>query len=451
MGYRNDGERGTLEYFRWLHLSDIHHVNTAENEKLHREFLEKIKTEIRTAPIDCIVMTGDFAYQGIIDAGVYDFVSEIYSICSNAGNWGWETGKNMDRLFTCPGNHDLNRNAAIEDADLYRPEILPELAEKCKTEFMDSSASEYDLMTTHAFRPYRIFVEKSKAQKLSGTYPYEYNIFKVPGQYTPDPVRFIGINTELLAGQLRAKDVIQQELAEQYSEFMDAHRRFDFQKAREIYEQYCEGQKELIEGNVAKDEKRLCFISEEARKSAEEEIKKVEGAPIVILFGHRSIEAFSEEAQQREANFASACNQSQIYLCGHSHKPGRSKIVTRFLNNNSIQHQICVGGSFADPSGYNTCSFSIGTITWRNGQPPEMRDTLYIWEKLFDPASADGTTEKPYHWIECPAEEPVKLTIHSDFGRKPEDEKVLERGEEKQKKIPEKMISRIKIRNCRIM
>lgn len=405
-----------INQFRWLHLSDVHYISNSNQSNLNNELLQKIKQVTESTPVDCIIITGDFFSQGIPDASLKSFLSDLYNICSDTGKWNVTTENPMERLFVCPGNHDLNRNAAnrYEGYYRYRPDVLRELTASDPDEFIaPASKYQYDLMTKHAFWEYNQLAEKLNRSIKQNKFKYECNIFQVNGSCTLNPVVFVGINTELYAGQVRPTVEIKHDAAAKFSEFLTLQKEYDFQQAIEAYKQYCSFYQELIDGNVARDEKKLCFISASAQQYTSDIIKNINPPPIVIIFGHRSIESFTEEAQRKEALFANNCNRSQIYLCGHSHRPGYTEVKTIFEGTNPYtQYQICVGGSFVDSYGYNTCSFSIGTITWKNEEKPELTGTLYIWKELFDSNNVDGVTVKPFHWVKCPFSRKIVL----DFG-----------------------------------
>ncbi len=141
-------ENGQLNYCRWLHLSDIHlydniNVPVSNNQFLYGTYGKKKATRatgldtgglqwyISRNPIQCIVITGDFFFKGNIleddtVQNIKSFLRELYGICSRASNWGWEQSMPMDRLFWCPGNHDLDRDALIieNDRPVYRKNII---------------------------------------------------------------------------------------------------------------------------------------------------------------------------------------------------------------------------------------------------------------------------------------------------------------------------------------
>lgn len=97
---------------RILHLSDLHFNadNDEDDIELRKQytynFFDKLKTICQKEPIQYIFITGDIAYKAMEKE--YDraakFISGLLQVC----------GLNAERLFLCPGNHDVNRSE-IED------------------------------------------------------------------------------------------------------------------------------------------------------------------------------------------------------------------------------------------------------------------------------------------------------------------------------------------------
>ncbi len=406
------------ERFRWLHLSDIHCVYGNAQTNLQRELLEAVK---KILPVDCIIITGDFFQHGKCS---YDelsgFLNSLYEICSESGKWGWHIGTPMTRLFFCPGNHDLNRGAILrfqgrEHAakEYTRKEVLKEQAEIATAQITGApkdhrqkGSKSYRLLTNESFWQFNHTVmDVIGVPDLQNQYKSECNVF-TGSVDTPNPVLFVGLNTELYAGQLRTNDDIISDISTQWGEFQKAHVERDYTGAVKKYEKYAFHQNELV-GEIACDDGSLCSISNEAQKYAKKRIEEIAHGrvPIVILFGHRPLNSLAKEAQENLALFAKTdCHESKIYLCGHSHKPGCKQIEIKFTEGNPYTlTQICVGGSFADVAGYNSCSFMVGTIFWSNdcGQV-ELSEDLFLWTKRFDPqmveAYQDNLNNRPYAW-----------------------------------------------------
>lgn len=396
-------EQNNSTVVRWLHLSDLHFASDPADSNMQSKLLEKLKEVTNNSPVDCIVVTGDFFDKGICDVKVKKFLEDLYQYCSEKGHWDWNKGSPMDRLFVCPGNHDLERNVGSYNKTeyLYRPEIIKELVKKDQTKdaFLDRSnddtKDQYSLLTRQAFLQYEKEILGLLPSDKLDEYKYECIVYSLPDIITPNPVIFIGINTELYAGQIRAAKAVFEDIVAAHKEVFKHEAGLDFEAAKEAYERYMQLLGQLCIDNFADDDKRLCFISKEAQECVKQKIPKGKD-PIVILFGHHSLNALTDSARIAEANFAkNYCSYSKLYLCGHSHKLGREIIGTSLIGDTPYeQYQTCVGGVFADSSGYNDFSFSIGTIQWSAGIPLSS-ETLYLWTKNRIDGSYSWITHKP--------------------------------------------------------
>lgn len=378
---------------RWLHLSDIHFSTAARAEDFRQVFLygnpEKaihgeissieaggLAWQIQQTPVNCIILTGDLFHQGKWTKEERDrissFIKEIYKICSDSSSeddpWNWTDGAPMDRLFYCPGNHDLKRNAVHEeDGILYlRSEELPNVVNVS----IHSSNGHFvpgdkrSLLTKDTFGAFADAMDKLTNINANSKYRYEMQLFHLPSQTHEGfrPVYFIGFNTALLAGQSYKMEELEMDIHSAFQEFFEAHNQQDTQKALAAYEKY----HILIskkQGKLANDEQRLCFPSVEAIDEVEKKLEQIPAPPFMIMFGHHPISFLCESGQIRLNSFARKHN-SALYLCGHNHVPKDETIkpISSCTHSNYNIHQVYVGGVFADESGYNQCSFSIGTV-----------------------------------------------------------------------------------------
>lgn len=100
------------ENMRILHLSDLHFGSDEDEDDIELRkqyiysFFDKLKAICRTAPVHYIFITGDIGYKALEKD--YDqaekFISSLLKVCD----------LDSERLFLCPGNHDVDRSA-IED------------------------------------------------------------------------------------------------------------------------------------------------------------------------------------------------------------------------------------------------------------------------------------------------------------------------------------------------
>lgn len=407
--------------FRWLHLSDIHFSAAAHAEDFRQVFLYGnpenaaggeidnvesggLRWQIQQTPVDCIVLTGDLFHQGKWAKTERDrissFIKEIYMICNDASTendpWNWEDGSPMDRLFFCPGNHDLKRNAVHEDDDLLssRADILTSTVDVSIhiTNGYFTPGDNRALLTSDTFGPFYKAMERLTGIHNNDEYRYEAQLFQLSRQ-PPNgflPICFVGFNTALLAGQTYEKPELEQEIQAAYQEFDKAHHQQNTQQALEAYKKY----HSLIskkQGNIANDEQRQCFPSSEAIEKIERELGQLPEHPFLIMFGHHPISFLCESGRARLISFARKHN-SCIYLCGHNHIPKDEIVRPIMLRTHSEYsiHQIYVGGVFPDESGYNQCSFSIGTIS----QDRNQHDACVLYFRYYKDIFGEWVWEK---------------------------------------------------------
>lgn len=355
---------------RWLHISDIHVPSNGiivDVKKLMKEFYEELQKVLDEKPVDCIVFSGDLFNRGtwtnMQSKGATEILHQIYEICSLKGNWGWCIGTPMDRLFYCPGNHDVLREAYLEcnGEVLHRKKIL----QSTKTISNDGSyCASGDTNTLLTKKTFGLFHDTMRvlcgSSSNASDYEYQYRIFNMNN--TEPSFCFVGINTALLAAQEYPEEAIEKELFESYADFQRYHAVLDTKDALDAYRRYARAINKKL-GNIKNDEGRLCFISEAAQKSIR---NSLQANYIPILFGHHPLSFLSEEAKKQAILFANS-NRINIYLCGHTHKSHGDRVDNPFdvyfgRVDDSNLYQITVGGLFYDQSGYNETSFSIGEI-----------------------------------------------------------------------------------------
>ena len=387
---------------RWLHISDIHVslIDHSGDSKRYRRkaFLEAVKRQITTDnAVDCIIFTGDLFFQGKWSPDILnrakEILSEIYMACSNAGGWGWKSEEPMTRLFYCPGNHDLIREAYLTDNGtiIHRKNILQNEAIDCDG-YLKLTSEKKKLFTQISFGLFDDFMrELVDSHSYVSDYPFEYRVFRLQDSAHTE-VTFVGINTSLSAG--KPYDIIEaeKEMDIAFNAFLRENRVFNTEAALHEYNKYhIAAQKKF--GNIVDDENRLCFISEEAEHALESELK---GAKFKILFGHHPCEFFSKDARNQFDNFIDQ-NNIYIYLCGHTHRADGA-IISPISNLKDMDSdgqkilQVTVGGSFLDHSDYNQLSFSIGEVSFKDGRIS--KSEVHLFTLIRDPLN-----NKPY-WIE---------------------------------------------------
>ena len=95
-----------LDKFSWLHLSDFHFKADGDlfSQQVSTEaILKDIPSRLSSEhPLQFVVVTGDIAFSG--KSREYDLAAEFFKSLASA------LGLAMDRIFICPGNHDVDRS-----------------------------------------------------------------------------------------------------------------------------------------------------------------------------------------------------------------------------------------------------------------------------------------------------------------------------------------------------
>ena len=369
----------TPPYCRWLHLSDLHLINSAEDEHTRNFILYGSKGQalshdaktidegglnwyISKHPVQCIVITGDFFFRGNFDektkAKLKSFLVSIYKICSDANHWNWDEGKAMDRLFWCPGNHDVNRDALImEDGiPIYRKDKLSTAIEQGRF----SPKNFRKLLTEQSFSSiYNLMCELRQEDKSQNL--FETQFFQVPGLNDPS-VCFLSINTALTAGQVSVEN-LDTEISAAYEEFFRYHNAHNSEQALLSYKKYHTYLK-IRDQQVIEDDGKLCFVSDDGEHNLVKSLNQ-QSRRIAILIGHHPFSSFNTSSQSVFSTFVHKYGIA-LYLHGHTHVIQNSnpdgKTYFHPTGTQSIR-SIGVGGLYLNPEdAYVQLSFSVGTI-----------------------------------------------------------------------------------------
>ena len=139
---------------RFLHISDLHfgierRKGLEETSKIIRKnymatLTEQIRNIVRKEPVDFIVFTGDVAWKASQNEykDAKQWLTSLLEVC----------GLKNDKLYICPGNHDINRDKVDE---LYYPENQAKAREFLCIERLQSRLEE-------RFQEYCQFSEKIK-------------------------------------------------------------------------------------------------------------------------------------------------------------------------------------------------------------------------------------------------------------------------------------------------
>ena len=256
---------------RWLHISDLHIGSNSQNgdvNKYRRHFFDDIEEQLQEKPVDFIIFTGDLFNRGVWSKDLLDeavsFLKGLYKICSDAGMWLWQEDDPMLRLYYCPGNHDVLREAyTFADGTItHRKSVLSTAS---VNGYFTASKQNYSLLTSNSFEAFEQSMGRLVPQSCyRSQHPIEFKVFNLPPEYSDQHIAIVGINTALLAGQEYHHDVVKQELQESYTEFLQANVCLDTSAALKAYEKYHIAMLKKL-GYLTNDEENLTFISQEAR------------------------------------------------------------------------------------------------------------------------------------------------------------------------------------------
>ena len=256
---------------RWLHISDLHIDESYTNGGQSRMFLQSflhgdssepdftegedlhnggLEFQVKQHPVDCIVFTGDLFNQGNWGQGqkkaAINFLAEIYKICSQQGNWGWHEGERMERLFYCPGNHDVLRSAYTtlnESVIIHRKEIIRSSVDG--DGYFDADEDNYQVLTDKSFGLFEASMQEC-GEYWSGDnneFRYEFKVFSPervipnnpPHSLDPKWSSVVGLNTALLAGQECSSDSADKELEDSWNLFWQMHSQMNIENALKAY------------------------------------------------------------------------------------------------------------------------------------------------------------------------------------------------------------------------
>lgn len=361
-------EQGNIT-FRWLQISDLHVLMRPEQDTFRHHLLEGspklpssystldrggLRALLEKKPVDCVVLCGDVFSKGGWDAHEMDeaksFLEALYGI-SGAGKC--DVGSGMERLFFCPGNHDLVRAAYLkhEGALLQRLDVIGGLCDsQVRNLDIRESSPEYRLLTECAFGPIYGAMNLMTGLPVPTGREWEARVFSVPiGNDPDDRISFVGINTELTAGRDLAPGYV--EADRQLALFRRAHEEGKMKRALKAYSRYRD---EIVKAGEARQE-HLVFISPEA---CEEVRKTVQCSCVVILFGHRPLDQLPADSVAYLEAFARECG-SELYLSGHAHR--LYGLERRTACNGELFN--VVSGCLSAAQDGEEYGFSIGTIS----------------------------------------------------------------------------------------
>lgn len=339
-----------------LHISDLHLKKESTSESSYREMLkEEISRNRRISDADCLIVSGDLFNRGCLDIDLLDECKDFF--CGLPG---------CKITIVVPGNHDADRTASRTEAynmHLLRRNIVLEKGNFAfnKGEFTLTD-NEKEILYTKSFDAFmsfskamgfKSFVTPIACDEVS-EYPYEVQVYdhKVDGVI----VRFVLLNTALIAGQSIRGDDYQEkkkQLEEEHREALQKGDSISAAKKRleiaELVNQFEKDGETIIDEQLEEEVKHnnntaemlrygrlslskdgtsaLIRIAKETRK---------DGIPITIFVGHHGYQYLSYEMQKVLKQAMEACG-SGVYLCGHAHEAG---IYSYKIGNNSKPEKV---------------------------------------------------------------------------------------------------------------
>ena len=307
----------------------------------------------------------------------------------------------MERLFWCPGNHDLNREAfkALSDQLVYRKDVIDSAQNGGNFAL---KGEQKQLLTKESFSQIYQMMQELAGEPLASSTDgkFEAQVFQIPGKRTP-PVFFVAINTALLAGQVAQEENIEKKISRAYKQFASHHHAQNNDIALDKYKEYHKLLK-IKRGEMIDDEGKLCFISEARCREIEQEINGPlgHGSSIVILAGHHPYDFFSDDAKSAFEGFMYR-NSIGLYIHGHTHLLQSSNVSGQDWSFLSVG----VGGANLNPGDdYNQLSFSIGTIKMSDSNKFgfSIMQLLFLsekygkrrWAELCEPITGDVSVRK---------------------------------------------------------
>lgn len=365
----------------WAHFSDLHTLFNPEQEDLKNFLLygkqnfyndttsdeqlldsRGVRGFLAKHPVDQIIITGDLFDKGMWDAETVNSVETFICALYDSSNEGWENrgiGKKTG-LLLCAGNHDLTRDYVEVDkgTPVSRRNAIQRLSKSDSGSI--SSANSADLLVLNgAFKPFCEAAKRILSKVEGDTNCINKNIC-ISFVENINDIAFIGINSALSAGQPRDNANDRERLSTTFNNFLNAHSRFELQKAQNSYKSYVDLASMMING-APDDEKHLLL-------PPETELTSIGRATwnSAIAYMHHPIEFFNDRARSRLGQFLRD-NHVRIVLCGHTHRPSINSTLP--VQSTALNHdpykviESRVGGCFADASDYNLISFSIGKMS----------------------------------------------------------------------------------------
>lgn len=349
-----------------LHISDIHYSDEPSDVRAARsEILKKIQEE--NLPADCLIISGDLFNRGALKK---EEVQELRSFL----------GALPGRAYTVvvPGNHDIDRSAQFKnDASfndyITRKTLAYKFGEDARINgefsFPHTGKKEKSLMYDKTFHDFFSFAAENGFKSLcTSDCPFSPDNYEVKSFYNSFggiTVRFVLLNTALLAGQAVCGVEYQRRCKELLKKIHVAEDSVDEAKCRlALAKQQNRFEKEgelVVDEEITDDTGRLSLSKE--GNSLLHNLSHDKNAMITIFVGHHGFQYLSKRTQEALKQAMRTC-QTELYLCGHSHKARYLRFPIQANTFPQDLRQTQAGVAFKDETeyaqyGFNYLSFSV--------------------------------------------------------------------------------------------
>lgn len=406
--------------FSFLHISDLHF----DSELVSMEtFRKKVKDKIKKDNLkaDCLIISGDLFNRGKLNREGFDRCDEFLRDIPGRG-------------FTVvvPGNHDLDRSAQNTEDESYNVFLTRKqlVLRKGEEAFLRRQFSlnddEKKILYKSAYEAFFTFSRqmdfKSFMQKDPALKAEWYEVQVVPKSFGDFPctIKFVLLNTGLIAGQSVSGNEYRERKRRLKKELDEATVSGDYVKAAEVQVKLAKQQKrfeddgELIidEENYQEDGSGRLSLSKDGLSVLSD--TSAEDTELTIFVGHHGYQFLSSETKRALKQAMENCK-SGIYLCGHAH---RARYERFKIGNNTTPkdiEQIQAGVMFKDEGGYTQYGFDHGVISVDNNNDIVCSITSYF---LTESASSDllwmsETIDIPLNGIGLPSRDEIKENVRS--------------------------------------
>lgn len=273
-----------------------------------------------------------------------------------------------------PGNHDVDRSSQGRSDALNQVPV--------GTSYMPSEML-HDSLMDGTFGKCFTLLEAWTGHNLQATYhsnfPYEYRVFPIYFKGSRDGVAFLGFNTALSAGRPisdELRESLKKEQKESALAIFESMTLFDKKSFLEAMDNYRDALRKS--SHFSDDDGHLCFISKDACDALQNSLNSVNKCMVPVCFGHHPVSSFNAATHKiLPALFKNIA--SQLYLCGHIHKPVVKKDI--FEDDPHNKYPVCQVGvtNLGDMGDQEIqAGFSIGSLCKKSTPEWDVVISIYL-------------------------------------------------------------------------